>query len=40
MIDALYSANVLKLAANLPYLGRLADPQGSSERWPSSAAAG
>ena len=32
MIDALYSANVLKLAANLPYLGRLADPQGSSEK--------
>lgn len=32
MIDALYSANVLKLAANLPHLGRLADPQGSSEK--------
>ena len=32
MIDALYSANVLKLAANLPHLGRLADPEGSSEK--------
>ena len=32
MIDALYSANVLKLAANLPHLGRLAEPEGSSEK--------
>jgi NifU-like protein involved in Fe-S cluster formation len=32
MIDALYSANVLKLAANLPHLGRLPDPEGSSEK--------
>jgi NifU-like protein involved in Fe-S cluster formation len=32
MIDALYSANVLKLAANLPHLGRLSDPEGSSEK--------
>jgi NifU-like protein involved in Fe-S cluster formation len=32
MIDDLYSAKVLKLAANLPHAGRLADPQGSSEK--------
>lgn len=32
MIDALYSAKVLKLAANLPHLGRLAAPEGSSEK--------
>ena len=32
MIDELYSARVLKLAANLPHLGRLPDPQGSAEK--------
>jgi NifU-like protein involved in Fe-S cluster formation len=32
MIDDLYSAKVLALAANLPRLGRLADAQGSSEK--------
>ena len=32
MIDDLYSAKLLKLAANLPHAGRLADPQGSSEK--------
>lgn len=32
MIDDLYSATLLKLAANLPHAGRLADPQGSSEK--------
>jgi NifU-like protein involved in Fe-S cluster formation len=30
VIDELYSAKLLKLAANLPHLGRLTDPQGSS----------
>lgn len=32
MIDDLYSAKLLKLAANLPHSGRLADPHGSSEK--------
>ncbi|MDP3489048.1 MAG: iron-sulfur cluster assembly scaffold protein [Phenylobacterium sp.] len=32
MIDDLYSARLLKLAANMPRAGRLADPQGTSER--------
>ncbi|HEV2532789.1 iron-sulfur cluster assembly scaffold protein [Phenylobacterium sp.] len=32
MIDDLYSAKVLALAANLPRLGRLADADGSSEK--------
>jgi NifU-like protein involved in Fe-S cluster formation len=32
MIDELYSAKVLTLAANLPHLGRLSDPQGSAEK--------
>jgi len=32
MIDELYSAKVLKLAANLPHLGRLPEPQGSAEK--------
>ena len=32
MIDELYSSKVLKLAANLPHLGRLPDPQGSAEK--------
>jgi NifU-like protein involved in Fe-S cluster formation len=32
MIDDLYSAKLLKLAANLPRTGRLADPDGSSEK--------
>jgi NifU-like protein involved in Fe-S cluster formation len=32
MIDDLYSARILKAAANLPHAGRLADPQGSSEK--------
>ena len=32
MIDDLYSAKVLALAANLPRLGRLAAPDGSAER--------
>lgn len=32
MIDDLYSARLLKLAANLPHAGRLAAPQGSSEK--------
>lgn len=32
MIDELYSARILKLAANLPYSGRLAAPQGTGER--------
>lgn len=31
MIDDLYSAKLLRLAAELPRLGRLADPDGSSE---------
>ncbi|HEY3697234.1 iron-sulfur cluster assembly scaffold protein [Phenylobacterium sp.] len=32
MIDDLYSARLLALAANLPHAGRLADPDGSSEK--------
>lgn len=32
MIDDLYSARILTLAANLPHAGRLADPEGSGER--------
>jgi NifU-like protein involved in Fe-S cluster formation len=32
MIDELYSARILKLAANLPHSGRLPDPQGTGER--------
>ena len=32
MIDDLYSGKVLALAANLPHVGRLADPDGSAER--------
>lgn len=32
MIDDLYSAKVLALAANLPRLGRLAQPHGSAEK--------
>lgn len=32
MIDDLYSAKLLKLAANLPHSGRLADPDASSEK--------
>jgi NifU-like protein involved in Fe-S cluster formation len=32
MIDDLYSARILKLAANMPLAGRLAAPQGSAEK--------
>lgn len=32
MIDDLYSAKLLKLAANLPRVGRLAAPDGSAEK--------
>lgn len=32
MIDDLYSARILSLAANLPHSGRLATPEGSAER--------
>ncbi|PZU55341.1 MAG: iron-sulfur cluster assembly scaffold protein [Brevundimonas sp.] len=32
MIDDLYSARILMLAANLPHTGRLAAPQGTGER--------
>ena len=32
MIDDLYSAKILKLAANMPGAGRLAAPQGSATR--------
>ena len=32
MIDALYSDRILKLAANMPWAGRLAAPQGTAER--------
>ena len=32
MIDDLYSAKVLALAANMPRAGRLAHPQGTAER--------
>ncbi len=32
MIDDLYSAKLLRLAAELPHVGRLADPDGTSEK--------
>lgn len=32
MIDDLYSARILKLAANMPRAGRLAAPEGSAEK--------
>lgn len=32
MIDDLYSARILTLAANLPHAGRLPNPQGTGER--------
>jgi len=32
MIDDLYSARILRAAANLPHAGRLADAEGSAER--------
>lgn len=32
MIDDLYSAKLLKLAANMPHAGRLPDPEGTSEK--------
>ena len=32
MIDELYSARILSLAANLPHSGRLSAPQGTGER--------
>ena len=32
MIDELYSAKILRAAANLPHAGRLDHPQGSAER--------
>ena len=32
MIDDLYSARILRLAANLPHAGRLASPDGTGER--------
>ena len=32
MIDDLYSARILKLAANLPHAGRLASPEGTGEQ--------
>lgn len=32
MIDELYSAHILRLAANLPHGGRLAAPDGTGER--------
>jgi NifU-like protein involved in Fe-S cluster formation len=32
MIDELYSTRLLTLAANLPHLGRLPDPEGSAEK--------
>jgi len=32
MIDELYSARILRLAANLPHSGRLAEPEGTGER--------
>jgi NifU-like protein involved in Fe-S cluster formation len=32
MIDELYSARILRLAANLPFSGRLAAPEGTAER--------
>lgn len=32
MIDEFYSARILRLAANLPFSGRLAAPEGTGER--------
>jgi len=32
MLDDLYSARILKAAANMPHAGRLPEPQGSSEK--------
>ena len=32
MINDLYSAKILTLAANLPHSGRLSEPEGSSEQ--------
>jgi NifU-like protein involved in Fe-S cluster formation len=32
MIDDLYSTKILRLVANIPHAGRLAAPQGSSEK--------
>lgn len=32
MIDDIYSAAILKAAANMPHAGRLAHPQGSAEK--------
>lgn len=32
MIDDLYSARILTLAANLPHAGRLPDPEGTGDR--------
>lgn len=32
MIDELYSTNILRLAANMPWAGRLATPDGSAEK--------
>jgi NifU-like protein involved in Fe-S cluster formation len=32
MIDELYSANILRLAANMPRAGRLAEPDASAEK--------
>ncbi|WP_349313495.1 iron-sulfur cluster assembly scaffold protein [Brevundimonas subvibrioides] len=32
MIDDLYSARILTLAANLPHAGRLTDPEGTGDR--------
>ncbi len=32
MIDDLYSARILRLAANLPHAGRLISPEGTGER--------
>ena len=32
MIDDLYSARILSLAANLPHAGRLPAPEGTGER--------
>lgn len=32
MIDALYSSQILSLAANMPFAGRLSAPEGSSEK--------
>ncbi|MFN3670153.1 MAG: iron-sulfur cluster assembly scaffold protein [Brevundimonas sp.] len=32
MIDELYSARILRLAANLPHSGRLPSPEGTGER--------